>query len=118
MILVLVLIFTAFSGLKISAQTYDSIQQNKLESMQPKEQLLVVDKIGQCGDDGGKKAFWCKKAYINCYELLRNFDSNLKRDDVDRANTEDIRKWYCNALRTVGLNFSESKTKAARLITD
>jgi hypothetical protein len=117
-IFTLFLVITFVLEEQMPAQYYDYVRQNALESMQPKEQLMIVDKIGMCGNDTDKRAFWWKKSYINCYELLRNFDHGLKRDDVDRGSVEDIRKWYYNALRASGLTFSEAKAKASGLITD
>ncbi len=114
----LFVVFAVISAQKMTAQTYDYRRQEALELMQPKEQLMVVEKIGVCGNDKDQRAFWWKKAYINCYELLRNFNSTLKRDDVDRGSYEDIRKWYYEALRSAGLTFSEAKAKAAGLMTD
>ena len=106
------------SGPCAFSQVYDSQQQGALESKSPKEQLLLVEKIGTCGNDDSRRAFWFKKAYIDCFDLLHNFNKSLRRDEVDKCNFEDVRKKYYEALRACGLNFSEAKEKAGALQTE
>jgi hypothetical protein len=86
------------------------------DSLSPKEKLMVIDKISW--DRYDQRAFFCKGQSINCFELLHEFNHSLLRDDIERANAEDIRKKYYDALRANGLTFSEAKEKASSVIVD
>jgi hypothetical protein len=101
-----------------ASDLYDRNEEEDFRAKSPKDQLLLVERIGVCHQDESRKAFWYGRAFIEAYELLHKFDTSLVRDKVDRANSEDIRKLYYDALRANGMGFSEAKEKASRIVVD
>ena len=90
--------------------------QDDFSKLSSKEKLIQIDKISW--DRNGHRMFYAKGAWINCFELLHEFNHSLLSDEVERANGEDIRKKYYDALRAIGLTFSEAKEKAASVIVE
>ena len=106
------------SGNLRAVDLYSSDEEVAFREKSPKDQLLLVERIGVCHRDDSRKAFWYGRAFIEAYELLHKFDTSLIRDKVDRANAEDIRKFYYDALRASGMGFSEAKEKASKIVVD
>lgn len=90
--------------------------QDDFSGLSSKEKLIQIDKISW--DRDGHRMFYAKGAWVNCYDLLHEFNHSLLNDDIERANAEDIRKRYYEALRSCGLNFSEAKEKASSVIVE
>jgi len=120
-LLILLFVFVGLYGIESAMSqdwSYVYKQQAEFDAKSPKEQLLLVNKIGTTKDESWKRAFFYREAHVAAYELLHNFNNSLKRDQVERCCAEDARKFYYDALRACGLSFTEAKEKSRQLITD
>ena len=100
-------------------------------SLDPKNQLLNIATIKRAkinGYDGericvvkpGNYSDSSEELYnsINCFVFLHKYTPNITRDDVNRCGLEDLKKYYYNALKSVGLTMNEAKTAMTDIIID